>query len=297
MSFRRLCVLATLFSLSIPGCSRPAPPASPSLTQQQAADSFRRGLGEFQGQVAAAEKQLKVQEVAVVVDGVRDSTHNAEISHKVQQLKDPDSTSHSFSSRGSTYSGSDSLFVISPILDVVDAADRIDFGRVTGVDVANRTILVDAGVEKTERPTDGWPGSDAIDQFILKRAVAAASVAAVQSLVDKYGRDKVVVIRVPEEPVNAEGVHPSPDLHPLVPKIREVAPESLTSTDDCGPQGQYYVTITVAPMDDVAAVLKLLGEKKPLVVDAAARVILIGDIDRLRPRATVPAIFDTSLLP
>ncbi|MCY2962257.1 MAG: hypothetical protein NT069_01160, partial [Planctomycetota bacterium] len=80
-------------------------------------------------------------------------------------------------------------------------------------------------------------------------------------------------------------------------RIRESAPESLSSTDDFGPQGQYYVTITVAPADDVAAVLKLLAETKPLFVDAAARVILLGDMDRLRPRATVPAIFDTSFLP
>ncbi|MCY2962350.1 MAG: hypothetical protein NT069_01645, partial [Planctomycetota bacterium] len=72
MSCRWVCVVVVLSSVSIPGCSRPAPPTSPSLTQQQAADAVGTALGVFQGQLAAAEKQLKDQEVAVVVDGVRD---------------------------------------------------------------------------------------------------------------------------------------------------------------------------------------------------------------------------------
>ncbi len=240
-------------------------------------------------------EEYKKHEVAFVVDGVRDYPHSEEIFLRLQQLKylhrqGTDSLGHIIWSRGSRYRGNDCLYVISPILDVVDVANRIDFGRVTGVDVKNRTILVDAGAELTECPAAGWPGSEAIDQFVLERTVAAASVAADQSLVDKYGSDRVFVILVPEESVNADGVHSSPDLHPLVLNIRKLAPESLATTDYYGPREQAFVTITVAPVFDVASFLFFLGEELPIVVDESARVMLFGDIDRLRPRTPVPVI-------
>ena len=78
-------------------------------------------------------------------------------------------------------------------------------------------------------------------------------------LVKKFGPEKVVVVYIPEEPSETPGLSPSPDKHPLIKKLRTLAPETLTSSfPGFGPQGKNFVTATVAPIQKLDDVVKAL---------------------------------------
>ncbi|MBI3865631.1 MAG: hypothetical protein HY290_27475 [Planctomycetia bacterium] len=236
--------------------------------------------GKISKELDAATQRLNANAVGFVIDGVRDDAHRRELSQKIQSLKDSDTGDSSFTSDGA-YHQRDTYFRVSPIRDIEDAANRIDFGRVLSVDPKERTILVDAAAERSERPADGWPGSKAFEQYILQQVRNAATP--YQGLVDKFGRDKVVVIWAPEESMEEPGLHPSPDKHPMVTELRKFAPETLASSSDFGPRHYYFVMITVAPVSDLADVVKKFEGISTLVIDEERRSIIVADLADLKP--------------
>ncbi|MBS0262630.1 MAG: hypothetical protein JSS02_11820 [Planctomycetes bacterium] len=251
--------------------------------EQAVEDAIGKGFDELGKQLEATDLALKQKAVSFLIDGVRDNEHERELFSKVQHLEDLGTKSNSVSSRGAYYQH-DTFFQISPISDIEAAAAKIDFGLVLAVDLSDRVVFVDAAAKPAPRPANGWPDGKAIDEYILRKTSTWAATQVDASLVQKFGREKVVVVHFPEEPPETPGLSPSPDQHRLVRTLRSLAPDtSASSFPGFGPKGKNFVSATVAPIADVADVLKTLDNTTILAVDEQRRVILIGPVADLRP--------------
>jgi hypothetical protein len=92
--------------------------------------------------------------VKIVVTGADDAKYD-EISEQLKDLKDSDSSGHMTSRIGNT-------FTLAPVTDLQAFADKIDFGKVTNVDEATRTVSVTVGEAEPApgEPTPVKPSED-----------------------------------------------------------------------------------------------------------------------------------------
>src|SRR5688500_13138922 len=74
-------------------------------------------------------------------------------------------------------------------------------------------------------PTRLVPSAQAINEYVILKTITWAATQA-----EKFGPDKVIVVYLPEEPQETPGVSPSPDKHPLILKLRMLAPETRPSS-------------------------------------------------------------------
>jgi hypothetical protein len=268
------------------GCScSPTPAPPPTASNQEVEEAVAKSLEELGKQVEATDKDLKQKAVSFLIDGVRDNEHERELFTKVQQLEDAGAKSNSVLS-GAGYYQKDNYFRISPISDIEAAAAKIDFGRVLALDPANRIILLDASAEPAPRPAQGWPGAKTLDEYVIRKTMSWAAMQAEAGLIKKFGREKVIVVYLPEAVQDTPGVSPSPEKHPLILKLRELAPETLASTfPGFGPQGKHFVVATVAPVEKLDDAVQALGGAALLGADEQQRVILVGDLADLKPPA------------
>ena len=276
-------LLVPLLGCLLLGCngSRPAPP--PAELNKAVEEAVSRGFDEIGKQLDATDKDLKQKAVSFLIEGVRDNEHERELFSQVQRLEDAGTKSNSVSSGGGYYQ-KDIYFRISPISDMEAAAARIDFGLVLAVDPTDRVVLVDASAKLAPRPAQGWPGAKAIDDYVVRKTATWAVTQVGADLVKKFGTENVVVVHMPEEPRETPGVSLSPDKHPLVAKLRTLAPETLASNfPGFGPKGKNFVTATVAPIQKLDDVVKALDGAEILAVDEQRRVILIGNLADLKP--------------
>jgi hypothetical protein len=214
--------------------------------------------------------------VSFLIDGVRDAEHERRLSAKVQALRDAGAASHNYGHKGAYYDA-DTFFEVSPVSDLEAAAAKVDFGRVLAVDPATRVLLIDAAAKPTPRPAEGWPGSEALDAYAVRKSAVFAAKQAYEERVKKFGREKVVVVCMPEQPGPA-------DAHPIVVKLRGLAPETTaTPFPGFGPQQKNFTYATVAPIENMEDVVKVLAGEPILAVDKERRIVLVGDLAALKP--------------
>lgn len=273
-------LLVPLLVLVLLGCNQAPPaPTGPTpetartnLTQKEIDDDAKRGFDGLGEQMKRAERELEERAVSFLIKGVSDEQHKSVLFSKVQRLMDVQAKSNSVSSGGS-YADGGSYFRISPISDIDVAAARIDFGNVLAVDPVARVIVVDALAPSAPRPEKGWPGAEAVEQFII-RAVVARFAREGADLAKTHGRDRVVVICMPNAASAA-----------LVKKLEPLAPISTSHgyPGTFGPQQTDYVLSTMAPVARFGDVVKALEGTPNLAVDEEKRIIIV-DVPALKPR-------------
>jgi len=270
-----LLVPSLLITLS--GCNR-APPAptpestSPSLIEKEIGDGIKKGFEELGEQMKRLDRELEERAVSFLIQDVRDEQHKSTLFAKVQRLEDAQTKSNSVSS-GGNYADRGCYFRISPISDIEAAAAKIDFGKVLAVDPVARVIVVNASASSAPRPPEGWPGPDAVEQFIVRTVVTRFAREGADEA-RKYGRDKVVVICMPNAASAA-----------LIKKLETLAPISTSHgyPGTFGPNQTDYVLSTMAPVAKFSDVVKALEGTPNLAVDEEKRIIIV-DVPALKPR-------------
>jgi hypothetical protein len=216
---------------------------------------------------------LEERQVSFLVDGVRDEAHRNELAGKVQALRDPGTKSHEFGSSVG-YADHDAFFEMSPISDLKTLPGKVGFGRVLAVDPALRIVLIDANDAGGLAIVLG--GGKEIDRYAINKSTKFADKMAFPGSVTRHGRDKVVVVCLPQRPAPPEG-------DPAVLKLRALAPETLETPADFGPQQKGFTYVTVAPIDSVDKVVEALSGEPILAVSGDRRVVLVGDVADLKP--------------
>ncbi len=164
------------------------------------------------------------------------------------------------------------------IKDLEAAAAKIDFGRVVALDPANRIVVVDVSAKPVPRPAEGWPGAKAVEQYVIRKTAIFAARHAHADSVKKFGRDKVVVVFLPDQHGSALADSP------VLQKLRKIAPETMTtSIEKFGPKYKGVTLATVAPVQDVGDVVTALEGTTVLSADKERRVVLLGDAADLKP--------------
>ncbi len=103
---------------------------------------------------------LEKGKLILLVDGIRDREHSDQIQESVETLLDKGLGNWQVMTKGGFKNCMN--MEVSPIADLEAAAAKISFGAVLGLDVEQRTMVVDANASATPRPDSGWPGADAI---------------------------------------------------------------------------------------------------------------------------------------
>ncbi|MFN0056034.1 MAG: hypothetical protein ACKV0T_28140 [Planctomycetales bacterium] len=269
----------TVVCVFLTACQRaPSPP--PGDLSAAVSQSIDEAMGQLGEKIAEVDRELKRKSVSIVIDGVRDSEHEQELSSQVQKLRDADARSNNFQYSGAYFLG-DKYFRVSPVTDLEAAAKAVDFGRVIGLDPAARTLIIDASQPAEAPPEGGYPGIESIEKFVIAKTTKFAETLVAQDALAKYGRDRVVLVWMPTVKTES-GADTTPE--EIRNKLRALPAEiQETPFPGFGPQQAGYVVVTVAPVTAVDDVQQALQGEPIIAVNATARVILLGDLQKLLP--------------
>jgi hypothetical protein len=278
---RTIIIALSLLACLLAACNRKPTPSKAEISSA-ISNAMSAAMSEMGKQLAAADKEMDRKSVTILIDGVRDDAHHSELYAKVQHVEDSGTKNNRIATWGGYYQH-DALIRISPVSDIQAAAEKIDFGLVLAVDETTRVILLDASAKPAARPPNGWPGAEAIKAHAVRKTLTYAAGQAFEPLVTQFGADKVVVVWMPEQKGASRDSHPSPDDHPLVKKLRAIAPQTICHSLDFGPKNAYFVSATIAPAPSFADVMKNLEGSPILASDEKSRVVIVGDVNDLIP--------------
>jgi hypothetical protein len=265
-----------LLACLVLGCNQRPPPSgpvarAPVVDEKPIAEIVKDETDDVTKQIDAAAAALEQQAVSFLIDGARDGQHANELFAKVHGLTDAGTKQPTAHARGGY--GNGMYFRISPISDIEAAAAKVDFGLVVAVDPVERIILMDASAKPAPRPPQGWPGTKAIDQYVVRKT-ALQFERYPKDLIKQFGRDKVVVVCLP-----------FPGNQHTLKRLSTLAPDTYAAEyfPGSGPQQTIFMFYAVAPVAKVSDVVKLLDDVGSLTVDEERRIIIV-DLPSLRPR-------------